>query len=100
MTDSDLLTALRDCYDPVLKRNIVELALVRSASVHVDPDAPGAGIPGVPSRFVAHLTLYAPSTDDAANSMLVAQIENRLAGLEAVSRTEVSLLPAPFPILR
>jgi hypothetical protein len=38
-------------------------------------------------------------TDEAANSQLSAQIENRLLGLEAISRVTVTLLPALFPIL-
>lgn len=100
MTDADLLSALRDCYDPALKRNIVELGLVRSATLQPDLDAPGARIPGVPPRFAATIELFAPSSDEDANAMLVAQIDNRLAGLEQISRAHIKLLPTPFPILR
>jgi metal-sulfur cluster biosynthetic enzyme len=100
MTDHDLLQALRDCYDPILKRNIVDLGLVRTATLSEDLHAPGANIPGVGPRYVAHITLIALSADEAANSQLSAQIENRLAGLPAISRTIVTLLPTPFPILR
>ena len=100
MTDSDLLQSLRDCYDPILKRNIVDLGLVRSATLTRDDEAPGAAIPGVPPRYVAHITLTAPSADEAAIAQLQAQIENRLAGLAAISRTSITILPTPFPILR
>ncbi len=100
MTDAELLQSLRDCYDPILKRNIVDLGLIRSATVTRDDDAPGSRIPGVPSRYVAHITLTASSADDAAIAELKAQIENRLAGLPAISRTSITLLPTPFPILR
>ncbi len=100
MTDADLLRALRDCYDPVLKHNIVELGLVRSATLAEDASAPGAGIPGIPSRFIAHIVLWAPSADEALNAMLEAQVHNRLAGLAFISRAEITLLPALFPILR
>lgn len=99
MTPASLLDALRDCYDPRTRRNIVEMGLVRSATLTPDFDAPGANIPGVPARSIAHITLTAPTSDDAQNAQLIAQIENRLAGLEAISRTEVTLLPALFPIL-
>jgi metal-sulfur cluster biosynthetic enzyme len=100
VTDADFLHALRDCYDPILKRNIVDAGLVRAATLTEDHEAPGANIPGVPPRYIAHITLLAPSVDEAAIAQLRAQIENRLAGLPAISRNTIKLLPAPFPILR
>ncbi len=100
MTDADLLEALHDCYDPVLKRNIVELKLVRSATLRQDLQAPGATIPGIGMRYTAHITLTAPSADEAATAQLQAQIENRLAGLPAITRTHISLLPPVFAILQ
>jgi metal-sulfur cluster biosynthetic enzyme len=99
MTDADLLAALRDCYHPVLRRNIVDLDLVRSASLAPDSNAPGANVPGVPQKFIAHLTLTAPTSDDTANAHFVAQIENRLLSLPSISRVDLTLLPALFPIL-
>jgi metal-sulfur cluster biosynthetic enzyme len=99
MTEADLLHALRDCYDPRLRRNIVDLGLVRSAQLQPDPDAPGAGISGVPPRYIARLSLTAPGSDEAANAQLTAQIENRLAGLQALSRTVIELHPPLFAIL-
>ena len=97
MTDADLLQSLRDCYDPILKRNIVDLGLIRSATLTRDDQAPGVG---VPPRYIAHVTLTAPAADEAAVAQLQAQIENRLAGLPEISRTTIKLLPTPFPILR
>jgi metal-sulfur cluster biosynthetic enzyme len=99
MTDADLMNALRDCYSPHLRRNIVDLGLIRSATLSPDPDAPGASIPGAPPRHIAHITLLAPTSDDTANTQLAAQIENRLLGLQAISHATVTLLPALFPIL-
>lgn len=99
MTDADLLRALRDCFDPRTKRNIVAANLVRSATLTLDEDAPGFGIPGVPTRYIAHITLVAPTNDDTLNAQLTAQVENRLAGLETISRSEVRLVPPLFPIL-
>jgi hypothetical protein len=99
MTDRDLMQALRDCYAADARRNIVDSALVRSATLIRDHEAPGANIPGVPHRFIAHITITAPGNDEAANAQLQAQIENRLAGLEAISRSEVKLLPPLFSIL-
>ena len=99
MTDADLVNALRDCYDTLQPRNIVDLGLVQSASLTTDYQAPGANIRGVPPRYIAHITLRAPSSDDTRNAQLRAQIENRLAGLPEISRTEIDMLPALFPIL-
>jgi metal-sulfur cluster biosynthetic enzyme len=100
VTDADLLHALRDCYDPLLKRNIVDAGLVRAATLTLDRDAPGANIPGIAPRYIAHITLIAPSADETAIAQLQAQIENRLAGLPPISRATVKWLPTPFPILR
>jgi metal-sulfur cluster biosynthetic enzyme len=99
MTDADLLAALRDCYHPVLRRNIIDLDLVRSATLTPDRNAPGANSPGVPQKFIAHLTLTAPTSDETANAHFRAQVENRLMGLPTISRINLTLLPALFPIL-
>ena len=99
MTQADLLNALRDCYDPQTRRNLLELNLVRSATLTLDEDAPGAGISGVPARFRASIVLTARTLDEAANAQLRAQVENRLAGLPTLSAIEVRLQPPLLPIL-
>lgn len=99
MDDAELLNLLRDCYDPVLRRNIVDAGLIRSATLTRDDAAPGAGIAGVSPRYVAKITLRAPGADEAANAQLAAQIQNRLLGIAAISKVTVTLLPALFPIL-
>lgn len=99
MTDADLLRALRDCYDTTQQRNIVDLGLVQSATLTRDTEAAGANIRGVPLRYIANITLRAPGSDDDRNAQLLAQIENRLAGLAEISRTEINMLPALFPII-
>jgi len=99
MTEADLFNALRDCYDTLQQRNIVDLGLVQSATLARDNQAPGTSVRGVPPRYIARITLRAPSSDETRNGQLRAQIENRLAGLPAISRTEIEMLPALFPIL-
>jgi hypothetical protein len=98
MTDADLLHLLRDCYTPT-GPNIVAAGLVRSATLTPDLDAPGASISNLPPRYIAAVTLHAPSTDEAATANLSAQVENRLLGLPSISRVHLKLLPALFPIL-
>jgi len=95
MTDAQLLHLLRDCYTPT-GPNIVAAGLVRSATLIPDPNP---SLPNLPPRFIARITLHSPSTDEAAATQLSAQVENRLLGLPSISRVEVHLLPALFPIL-
>ena len=57
LSAADIRSALRDCYDPALPCNIVDLGLVRELRVEPDPNAPGAGIPGVPEKTLVHVTV-------------------------------------------
>ena len=95
LTDAHLHEALRDCYDPDLPCNIVDLGLLLRTSITPDPDAPGANIPGVPPRFRVSIDLISTHPSEAAEAHLRAQITNRLAGLETVSHTTVNVLAAP-----
>jgi metal-sulfur cluster biosynthetic enzyme len=94
MTEAQLLTALRDCFDPEIPLNIVDLGLVSSAALGPDPGAPGANIPGVPPRFAATVTLL--PRDEAADPQLRALVHNRLAGIYELSR--ITVLTADTPI--
>ncbi|MGI4830085.1 MAG: hypothetical protein ACRYFU_18075 [Janthinobacterium lividum] len=98
-TQADLLEALRDCFVPALRRDVVTAGLVRSATLELDADAPGAGIRGVPTRFIARIMLTAPGVEEAVNAQTRAAVENRLLGLEAISRVEITLRPPLFSIL-
>ena len=96
LTESDILLALRDCYDPVLPCNIVDLGLIRSIAVTRDLEAPGAHIPDVPQKHKIQIEIIPTQNEEAANGQLQAQIINRLAGLETVSQTEVTILNQPI----
>jgi metal-sulfur cluster biosynthetic enzyme len=95
LTETDVLTALRDCYDPVLPCNVVDLGLIRSIFIARDLEAPGANIPGVPQRHNIKLEIAPTQTDEASEAQLTGPIANRLAGLETVSRTEIILVHEP-----
>jgi metal-sulfur cluster biosynthetic enzyme len=94
--EQSIRAALRDCYDPTLPCNIVDLGLIETIALTPDPEAPGATIPGVPQKFRVTITLTPTTQDEAANSQLAAQIQNRLAGLETILHTEVTLLQHPI----
>ena len=98
-TQDDLVAALRDCFVPALRRDVVAAGLLRSATLELDHDAPGAGIPGVPERWIARVTLTAPGSEELVNAQTRAAVENRLLGLEAISRAEITLTPPLFSIL-
>lgn len=95
LTEAKVLTALRDCYDPELPCNIVDLGLVRAIVITPDADAPGAGIPGVPEKHQVRIDVILTNPTEASEAQTLAQIGNRLAGMEAVSRATVTVLSAP-----
>jgi metal-sulfur cluster biosynthetic enzyme len=95
LTEADILLALRDCYDPEIPCNIVDLGLIQTITIQPDPEAPGTGIPGVPQKQLVEITLTPTNPTEAAEAQLTAQIVNRLAGLETVSQTTVTILRKP-----
>ena len=95
LTKSQILTALRDCYDPEIPCNIVDLGLIHSITIQPDLEAPGTGIPGVPQKHIIGITLTPANPTEDAEAHLRAQISNRLAGLETISHTTVTLLDQP-----
>jgi metal-sulfur cluster biosynthetic enzyme len=95
LTEAHILAALRDCYDPEISANIVDLGLVYSIAVAPDPDAPGAGIPGVPPRHRVHIALTLTSPGCGAEKQIIAQIEGRLAAFQTISRTRIELVWQP-----
>lgn len=95
LTDADVLLALKDCYDPEVPCNIVDLGLVYRVDVTPDLEAPGAGIPGVPPRHKVQIELTLTSPGCPAHEQIQAQVQNRLAAFPSISRTEVALVWEP-----
>jgi len=99
LTESHIREALRACYSaaPGHKQpiNIVDLGMIAAIAIAVDRDAPGANIPGVPTRHRVVVTLLPVSAEEDARGILSAQIANCLAGLEQVSHTAVVFAEAP-----
>jgi metal-sulfur cluster biosynthetic enzyme len=95
LTESDILLALRDCYDPEIPCNIVDLGLIQAIMIQPDPEAPGTGVPGVPQKHRIEITLIPTNPTETTEAHLRAQIANRLAGLEAVSQTTITILSIP-----
>ncbi len=95
LTEAEVRDALRDCHDPELPCNLVDLGVVRSIRVTLDPSAPGAGIPGVPPKHAVEVELAPATRGEAAEAQLTAQVRNRLAGIDRVSSTRVNLTEQP-----
>jgi len=95
LSESEILSALRDCYDPAVPCNVVDLGLVQSVTITPDPEAPGRGIPGVPQKHRVRIALILTNPTEESAAQLTAQIQNRLAGLEEVSQTTVAILDSP-----
>ena len=96
-TVADLEQALEACFVPGSARSIVAAKLIRALTLMPDPNAPGVSIPGNPPRFIAHITI-AP-LDEESQHMLAAQIANRLAGIESISRSDIHFAKPLLPIL-
>jgi metal-sulfur cluster biosynthetic enzyme len=97
-TDDDIREALRACFHSLpfnTPVDIVSLGLVESITLTPDSAAPGAGIPGVPPRQSLTVTLIPPTQDEDANAILLAQTQNRLAGIPNLSRVNVHLVESP-----
>jgi metal-sulfur cluster biosynthetic enzyme len=95
LTEEDVRAALRDCYDPEVPCNIVDLGLVYRVGVTPDLDAPGAGIVGVPPRHQVRIELTLTSKGCPAHTQIIAQIEGRLSAFETISGTTVELVWEP-----
>jgi metal-sulfur cluster biosynthetic enzyme len=95
MTEASLRDALRDCFDPSVPCNIVDLGCVEHLRFVLDPDAPGATIPGVPPKYRVTVSLVPTTQEEAAVAQLSAQIQNRLAGLEQVFHSTIDVLKLP-----
>jgi metal-sulfur cluster biosynthetic enzyme len=90
LTEQDILTALRDVYDPELPVNIVDLGLVYRVAIAPDPEAPGM----VPRQRV-EIDVTMTSQGCPAHHVIIEKIKNRLAGLPQISETAVTLTWEP-----
>lgn len=90
LTEDDVRTALMDCYDPEIPVNIVDLGLIYSVAVEADPDAPG-----LEARQRVHIDITMTSPGCPAHQQIIAQVQNRLAGVRGISETKVNLVWEP-----
>ena len=90
LTEAEILNALRDCYDPEVKLNLVDLGLIYG--VETGPDSESK--PAWPRQWVkVTMTLTTPQCP--ASGLIFEQVNNRLAGIADISRVDVDLVWEP-----
>jgi metal-sulfur cluster biosynthetic enzyme len=89
-TDDQILTALRDCFDPEVKLNLVDLGLIYDIATGPDPDS----TPAWPRQWVK-VTLSLTTPHCPASGLILEQVHNRLAGIQDISKVELNLVWEP-----
>lgn len=90
LTEADILTALRDCFDPEVKLNLVDLGLIYAIETGPDPDS----APAWPRQWVK-VTMTLTTQQCPASGLIFEQVHNRLAGIPDISKVNVNLVWEP-----
>jgi metal-sulfur cluster biosynthetic enzyme len=89
-TEEDVRNALKDCYDPEVPVNIVDLGLIYGISVSADPHAR----PTFP-RYRVDVVMTMTSRGCPSHVQIMEQVRNRLGGVPEISKVEVELVWEP-----
>ena len=90
LAEADILHALRDCFDPEVKLNLVDLGLIYKIATGPDPNS----TPAWPRQWVkVTMTLTTPQCPPSG--LIFEQVNNRLAGIQEISKVEVDLVWEP-----
>ena len=90
LNEEDVLAVLRDCYDPELPVNIVDLGLIYSVKVTPDPNSRRAF-----PRQCIEVDMTMTSRGCPSHATIMEQVRNRLAGVPEISQTLVNLVWEP-----
>jgi metal-sulfur cluster biosynthetic enzyme len=90
LTESEIFAALRDCFDPEVKLNLVDLGLIYSIETGPDPDS----TPAWPRQWVK-VTMTLTTQFCPASGLIFEQVHNRLATIPDISKVEVNLVWEP-----
>ncbi|MGC9159609.1 MAG: metal-sulfur cluster assembly factor [Terracidiphilus sp.] len=90
LSEAGILTALRDCFDPEVKLNLVDLGLIYAVTTGSDPDS----TPAWPRQWVK-VTMTLTNPHCPASGLILEQVHNRLAGIPEISKVEVDLVWEP-----
>ena len=73
LSEAEILTALRDCFDPEVKLNLVDLGLIYGIETGPDPDS----TPAWPRQWVK-VTMSLTTPQCPASGLIFEQVHNRL----------------------
>jgi metal-sulfur cluster biosynthetic enzyme len=90
LSEEDVLAALRDCYDPELPVNIVDLGLIYKVTLSPDPNSRRA-FPR--QRVEVEMTMTSPGCP--SHVAITEQVRNRLSGIPEISAAVVNLVWEP-----
>ena len=90
LSEADIWTALRDCFDPEVKLNLVDLGLIYTVETGPDPNS----TPKWPRQWVK-VTMTLTTQACPASGLILEQVNNRLASIPEVSRVDVNLVWEP-----
>jgi metal-sulfur cluster biosynthetic enzyme len=90
LIESEILTALRDCFDPEMKLNLVDLGVIYGVETGPDQDS----TPKWPRQWVK-VKMTLTRQESPANGIILEQVNNRLAGIPDISKVQVNLVWEP-----
>ena len=90
VTEQDVMTALKDCYDPEIPVNIVDLGLIYG--VKIQPEVT-AEQPETRQDIEIEMTLTAPGCP--AHTQISQQVKDRLEQLPGVNSAKVNVVWTP-----
>ena len=90
LTTEDVWTALRDCFDPEVKLNLVDMGLIYDIAIEPDPNS----TPAFPRQRVK-VTMTLTTQQCPASGLIFEQVHNRLASIQQIGKVEVNLVWEP-----
>ena len=90
LTEDQIFAALRDCFDPEVKLNLVDLGLIYAIETEPDPES----TPAWPRQRVK-VTMTLTTEYCPASGLIIEQVHNRLATLPEISKVDVNLVWEP-----
>ena len=91
VTEEDVMTALKDCYDPEIPVNIVDLGLIYG--VRITPESAADFVPEARRDVEVEMTLTAPGCP--AHTQISQQVKDRIEQLPGVNSATVNVVWSP-----
>ena len=88
VTETEVLTALKDCYDPEIPVNIVDLGLIYKVALE-----PAETVEGQAQQVTVDMTLTTPGCP--AHTMINEQVRERLSQIPGIEGISINLVWEP-----